>query len=144
MVWLKQHACWGPTGVGYDEVSSLVVEGAVGGARWVPRARQALVSKVHGVAVIQQRLSDLKPGLKTVSTVTLKPPYLLVIFLKSWPEKRMSLGFRRLLHKHVVHLCSSESWKNTYAHTDLVWANVLCGLKDSMADLESLFYSKPS
>lgn len=141
---LKRHACWGPTGVGYDEVSSLVVEGAMGSARWVLRARQALVSKVHGVAVIQQRLSDLKPGVKMVSTVMLKPPYMIAIFLKSWPEKQMSWGFCRLLHKHVVHLCSSERWKNTHAHTDLVWANVLCGLKDSMADLELLFNSKPS
>lgn len=55
-------------------MSSLVVEAAMGGAGRVPRARQALVAKVHGVAVIQQRLSDLKPGMKMISTVVLKPP----------------------------------------------------------------------
>lgn len=71
---VKRHTCLGYTRVGDDEVSSLVVEGAMGSARRVPRARQALVAKVHGVAVIQQRLSDLKPGMKMISTVALKPP----------------------------------------------------------------------
>lgn len=79
-VWLKRNTCWGPTGVGYDEVSSLVVEGSVSGAGRVPRACQTLVAKVQGVAVIQQRLSDLKPGVKTVSTVTLKPPICSLFF----------------------------------------------------------------
>lgn len=40
---------------------------------------------------------------------------------------------------NVVHLCSSEGWKNIHTYTDLVWENVLCGLKDSMANLELLF-----
>lgn len=77
-------------------MSSLVVEGTVGGAGWVPGAHQALVAKVHGVAVVQQCLSELKAGMKTISTVMLKPPISLLFFRKPWHEKRMSLGFGRL------------------------------------------------
>lgn len=47
------------TRVGYDEVTSLVVEGAVRCAGRVTRASQALVAQVHGVAVVQQRLCNL-------------------------------------------------------------------------------------
>lgn len=47
------------TRVGYDEVSSLVVEGAVSGAGGVSCPGQALVPEVHSIAVIQQRLSYL-------------------------------------------------------------------------------------
>lgn len=50
----------------------MVVEGAVGRAGGVPSAGQALVAKVHRVAVIQQSLSDLKqnqnhPGMQLIS-----------------------------------------------------------------------------
>lgn len=48
------------TRVGYNEVSSLVVEGSVSSTGRVPCSGQALVAKVHGVAVIQQRLSYLR------------------------------------------------------------------------------------
>lgn len=48
------------TRVGHNEVSSLVVEGAVRGTRGVSSAGQALVPKVHGVAVLQQRLRQLQ------------------------------------------------------------------------------------
>ena len=51
--------CRKSTRVGYNEVSSLVVEGSVSGTGRVPCSGQALVAKVHGVAVIQQRLSYL-------------------------------------------------------------------------------------
>lgn len=61
---LRRRTISGHTRVGYDEVSSLVIEGAVGGAGRVPRARQALVAKVHSVAVVQQSLSDLKQNQK--------------------------------------------------------------------------------
>lgn len=47
------------TRVGDDEVSSLVVEGAMSGAGGVPCPGQALVPKVHSIAVIQKRLSYL-------------------------------------------------------------------------------------
>lgn len=49
-----------PTRVGHDQVSSLVVEGPVGGAGRVAAPGQALVPQVHGVAVVQQRLGHLK------------------------------------------------------------------------------------
>lgn len=41
-------------------MSSLVVEGPVGGAGRVTAAGQALVPQVHGVAVVQQRLGHLR------------------------------------------------------------------------------------
>lgn len=41
-------------------MSSLVVEGAVGGAGRVSAPGQALVPQVHGVTVVQQRLGHLK------------------------------------------------------------------------------------
>lgn len=41
-------------------MSSLVVEGAVGGAGGVATPGQALVPQVHGVAVVQQRLGHLR------------------------------------------------------------------------------------
>lgn len=41
-------------------MSSLVVEGAVGGAGRVAAPGQALVPQVHGVAVVQQRLGHLR------------------------------------------------------------------------------------
>lgn len=47
------------TRVGDDEVSALVVEGAVSGAGGVSCPGQALVPEVHSIAVIQQRLSYL-------------------------------------------------------------------------------------
>lgn len=75
------HTCLAFTRVGYDEVASLVVKGAMGGAGRVPRARQALVAKVYGVAVIQQCLSDLKSGIEMISTVTQKPSICLLVVL---------------------------------------------------------------
>lgn len=68
-----------------------------------------------------------------------KATLLLVISLNSRREKRPSWGFRRLFHKHVVHLCSFEGWTIVHTDTDLVWENVLGGLKDSTADVELLF-----